>query len=115
MSLLWRVIAFVVLLVLVVFTVTNRGTVNFSLWPLPWTVDISLYLLVLVPSLFGLLVGMVLVGIGRAAMQLRVRRERKQHLDVVRDLEQQLAQARAEITQIRNTSVPGPASDPVSG
>lgn len=107
MSLFWRVLAFVFLVVLVVFTVANRGTVSFSLWPLPWTVDVSLYLLVLVPCLLGLLAGMVLVGFSRAAIQLRMWREKKQHLETVRDLEQQLEQMRAEIVKTaRGSPVP---------
>ncbi|MBI5163625.1 MAG: DUF1049 domain-containing protein [Magnetospirillum sp.] len=60
----------------VIFAVANRHEVRLELWPLPWSVDLPLYLLVLVPLALGLAVGMAVGGIGRRAARRHARAER---------------------------------------
>ena len=55
----------------VVFSVANRHPVNFSLAPLPWSAEIPLYILMLLISLLGMIVG------GSAVTAIRVKKWRQ--------------------------------------
>lgn len=68
----------IVAAVVVLFIVANRGKVEISLWPLPYLVDLPLYLVFFI----GLFAGMVLAGaigvIRRARSFARARRAEKE-------------------------------------
>ncbi len=68
----------IVAVVVVLFIVANRGKVEISLWPLPYLVDLPLYLVFFI----GLFAGMVLAGaigvIRRARSFARTRRAEKE-------------------------------------
>jgi lipopolysaccharide assembly protein A len=78
---------------LIAFAVSNRGTVSLGLWPLPFLIDLPLYLLVLLLVLAGFVVGAATVWIaGR-----RVRRELRHRRRRVKALEGELKAARSEL------------------
>ena len=60
--------------VLVVFSVANRGGVTLDLWPLPYQVDLPLYLVLLGALIVGFAAGGLYVALTGAAR--RARRDR---------------------------------------
>jgi lipopolysaccharide assembly protein A len=99
----WVVIV-VVSSLLIAFTVSNRGTVSLELWPLPFLVELPLYLLVLLLSLASFVIGAATAWIGgrRVRRELRRRRRRVEALEgelkVARsELESHLAKERREV------------------
>ncbi len=56
-KLLVRLVLLPVLLVAAVFALSNRETVELSLWPLPWAAQAPLFLLLLATLLLGVLIG----------------------------------------------------------
>src|SRR5438445_10037760 len=80
-------------LLLFPFAVSNRAIVSLELWPLPFLVDLPLYLLVLLLLLAGFLTGAATAWItGR-----RVRRELRRRRRRVEALEGELKAARSEL------------------
>lgn len=69
--------------VAVVFSVANRGVTRIDLWPLPFSVDAPVYLLVLGALVVGLLVGalMAWLSAGRLRARLRERNGRVAELE----------------------------------
>jgi lipopolysaccharide assembly protein A len=89
----WAVMLVAALLLLIPFAVANRTTVSLGLWPLPFLVDLPLYLLALLLLLAGFLVGAAAAWIGgrRARRELRHRRRR------IAVLERELKTARLQL------------------
>ncbi len=88
----WAVIV-VASSLLIAFAVSNRATVSLGLWPLPFLIDLPLYLLVLLLLLAGFVVGAATAWIaGR-----RVRRELRRRRRRVEALEGELKAARSEL------------------
>ena len=88
----WAVIV-VASSLLIAFAVSNRATVSLGLWPLPFLIDLPLYLLVLLLFLAGFVVGTATAWIaGR-----RVRRELRRRRRRVEALEGELKAARSEL------------------
>jgi uncharacterized integral membrane protein len=75
-----------------VFAVANRHDVRLELWPFPWSMDLPVYLAVLVPLLLGLVLGAVLVGLSNLKTRARVSTERRR----AESLQRQLDAARKE-------------------
>ena len=84
----WVVVAFVVI-VLVLFTVSNRATVTVGLWPLPQSLELPLYLALLAALLLGFIAGGVCVWFAGRSRR-RVARERARRVVA---LERELAAA----------------------
>ncbi len=61
----------------VLFAATNHDAVQVGLWPLPWTVELPLYLLALGPLAAGLLAGLALGWIAAAPARKAVRTEKR--------------------------------------
>jgi uncharacterized integral membrane protein len=80
-------------LLLIPFAVANRTTVSLGLWPLPFLVDLPLYLLALVLMLIGFVVGAAATWIGGR----RVRRELRDRRRRVGELERELRSARLQL------------------
>lgn len=61
-----------------VFAVANRHDLRLQLWPLPWSLDLPVYLAVLVPLVLGMVLGGLAVWLAghrtRAAARLHRRR-----------------------------------------
>ena len=78
----WAVIV-VASSLLIAFAVSNRTTVSLGLWPLPFLIDLPLYLLVLLLLLAGFVVGAATTWIAgrRVRRELRRRRRRVEALE----------------------------------
>jgi putative membrane protein len=81
------------LLLLIPFAVANRATVSLGLWPLPFLIDLPLYLLALLLLLVGFLVGAAAAWIGGR----RVRRELRHRRRRIAALERELKTARSQL------------------
>jgi lipopolysaccharide assembly protein A len=88
----WAVIV-VTSSLLIAFAVSNRAAVSLGLWPLPFLIDLPLYLLALLLLLAGFVVGAATAWIaGR-----RVRRELRRRRRRAEALESELKAARSEL------------------
>ena len=89
----WAVMLVAALLILIPFAVANRATVSLRLWPLPFLVDLPLYLLAMLLLLAGFVVGAAVAWVGgrRARRELRHRRRR------IVVLERELKAARSQL------------------
>lgn len=96
-TLLGWILGLPIAVVAITFAVNNRHMVKADLWPLPFSVDIPLYLAMLVPLALGLILGGAMAWIGGSRVRRLARRERRR----LRDLEEQ-------VEQLRQT----PANDP---
>jgi uncharacterized integral membrane protein len=78
-----RSLAFLGAIVLLLFSVSNRETVSLAFWPLPFLVDLPLYLLSFLSLLIGFLIGGCAAWIagGRDRTELRRRRRRIEALE----------------------------------
>lgn len=70
----------------VIFAISNRHGVRLELWPLPYTVDLPVYLVALAPLAVGVLLGGFIgwASAGKARRDARASRKR------ARELEQQV-------------------------
>lgn len=85
------IITLPIVVVAVLFAISNRGEVVLALWPLPFTLEAPLYLAALVALLAGFLAG----GIVTWLAQHRNRRRASVLSDRAARLERELAEARA--------------------
>jgi uncharacterized integral membrane protein len=83
-------------LLAVIFAVANRHNLRLELWPLPWSLDLPVFLAVLGPLLVGLILGALLTWCAGHRTRANARTQRRR----ADSLERQLAQAHA------NTSAP---------
>ncbi|MCW2245116.1 putative integral membrane protein [Azospirillum fermentarium] len=92
----------------VLFAVSNRGIVTFSLWPTPFTVDAPVYLATLVFLVVGFVFGGVITWLGQG----RHRRRGRVMADRVAILERDLkdAQVRAATAEKRLAELNKPVS-----
>lgn len=97
MRLLGWIVAAVAALILVAFSVANRGGITVSFAPLPFTLDVPVFAVALAALAIGLLAGalakMVVGGPHR-----RIARERQHR---IRALEREVAELRAERDRLR--------------
>ena len=78
MKLLFWIVVSLVAAVLALFVMSNRETVAVALWPLPFAVDLPLYLAVLAALLIGIMSGVVAAWIaGRHRRRESRRRGRR--------------------------------------
>lgn len=99
-----------VALVVVVFAIANRHAVRLDLWPLPWALDLPLYLAVLGALAVGIAIGMVAAWLAGAGARRRARQERRR----AEALERQLDAARAEAKlkgDVAGPTLPAPPAD----
>jgi lipopolysaccharide assembly protein A len=80
--------------VLVPFAITNRVTVSLGLWPLPFMLEIPVYLLVLLTLFAGFVIGAACVWIAGHGSRREFRRRRRR----VDALERELAATQARLT-----------------
>jgi putative membrane protein len=88
----WAVIVIAACL-LVPFAVSNRLTVSLGLWPLPFFIDLPLYLLVLTVLLMGFVIGAATGWIGGCPARRELRRRSRR----IKALESELKSARSEL------------------
>jgi lipopolysaccharide assembly protein A len=92
---------------LILLAVSNRETVSFALWPLPFLVELPLYLVFFLSLLIGALIGVSAAWVagGRSRRELRVRRRR------IEALERELAATQGQLENQADRPRPGlPAS-----
>ena len=107
MRILYRAGFLVLAIFLILFAVSNRDTVSVAFWPLPFLVDMPLYLLCVLSLVIGTLIGVAtawMAGHGRRR-ELRARRRR------IEALERELT---ATQSQIGNQSGPVESQLPVT-
>ncbi len=95
---------------LILFAVSNRETVSLALWPLPFLIDLPLYLLFFLSLLIGILIGVSAAWIAghRDRSELRHRRRR------IEALERELAATQSRLKDQPQTQVPGLPAGPLS-
>ncbi len=74
MKLLFWIVVSLVAAVLALFVMSNRETVAVALWPLPFAVDLPLYLAVLAALLIGIMSGVVAAWIAGRHRRREIRR-----------------------------------------
>jgi putative membrane protein len=80
---LYRAGLLVIAIFLILFTVSNRETVSVGFWPLPFLIDVPLYLLCVLSLVIGALIGVAaawMAGHGKRR-ELRSRRRRIEALE----------------------------------
>ncbi|AIB10658.1 hypothetical protein ABAZ39_01215 [Azospirillum argentinense] len=102
------IIAVPIALAAVLFAISNRGLVTLSLWPLPFTLEVPVYLATLVALVIGFLAG----GVVAWNAQRRHRRRARRSSDRVSYLERELkeTQARAAAAEKRLAEMNRPLS-----
>lgn len=103
-TLFWILVALMAI-VLAAFAAANRGTLALGLWPLPWLLELPVYLAVLGALLLGFLAGALAVWIGGHRSRRELRRRRRQ----ITALERELAATQAQLAGAPG-SMPAPAA-----
>ena len=105
MRVVFWVVAVAAAIFLIPFAVSNREPVSLGLWPLPFLIDLPLYLLVLLVLLAGFVIGATLGWIAgrRGRRELRRRRRR------VEALERELAATQSKLANQTGTKSELPA------
>jgi uncharacterized integral membrane protein len=91
---------------LILFAVSNRETVSLGLWPLPFLIDLPLYLLFFLSLLVGGLMGASAAWIAWRGGRRELRRRRRR----IEALERELAATHSQME-----SRPGPAMSALPG
>ncbi len=104
MRLLTWILGLPVAVVAIAFAVANRGDIDLDLWPLPYTVHLSLYLAVLGALVAGLLLGLLLGWASSGNRAAARAREAK-----ARALDQELTELRSR-QQAAAKALPSPDS-----
>ena len=100
MKLLFWIVVSLVAAVLALFVMSNRETVAVALWPLPFAVDLPLYLAVLAALLIGFIGGALAAWIaGRQRRRENRRRGRR-----IAALERELAELQAQPSGAHETA-----------
>jgi lipopolysaccharide assembly protein A len=86
-------VTLLVAVVAIPFAVSNRQLVSLGLWPLPFLVDLPLYLLVLLMLLAGFVVGVSAAWIAGRRLRRELRRRRRR----VQALERELAATQSRL------------------
>lgn len=113
MKLIYWFIAGPLIAVAVLFALSNRGFVELSIWPLPFSVDAPVYLVALGGLAVGFFAGGVVAWFGAGRTRARARaaeralRGREVELE---DLRRKVKEA--EIAEARQKAVPSPPSAP---
>ena len=108
MKILSRLLFLLFVLIGVLIAVSNAQRVDLALWPLPYTVGMPLYLLVVALLLLGVLAGL---GLGWWAGRHYRRRARERSSEVAR-LEREVARLRDTLAA-REAKLPVPGDHPV--
>lgn len=94
MKLLFWIFVALVAVVLALFAVTNREAASLGLWPLPYVLDLPLYLAIIAAMLIGFVAGALCVWIaGRHGRREGRRRGRR-----IAALERELAATQAQLS-----------------
>jgi lipopolysaccharide assembly protein A len=95
-----------VILILVVFAVSNRETVTVTLWPLPFSLEAALYLIVLLAALVGFLIGEFVAWVNGRSW----RRDARTKARRIEALERELAATQAQLAPAPPVRLPVPGA-----
>jgi putative membrane protein len=93
MKLLYWIVVALVATVLALFAASNRESVTLGLWPLPFVVELPLYL----ATLAGLLIGFIAGAVATWIAGRQRRREARRHGRRIAALERELAAREAQL------------------
>lgn len=99
MRIVYRAVILVVAAFLILFAVSNREAVSLAFWPLPFLVDLPLYLLFFLSLLTGALIG----AFGTWVSGHRGRRELQHRRRRIEALERELAATQAQLENQADT------------
>jgi lipopolysaccharide assembly protein A len=103
MKVVYWAVTLVAAVLLIPFALSNRGPVSLGLWPLPFLVDLPLYLLVLVLFLAGFVIGAAATWIAGRRTRRELRRRRRR----VEALERELVATRSQLQDQAGTGRSG--------
>ena len=103
----WAAVALAAL-VAALFALANRATVTLALWPLPFHLELPLYLLVVVTAISGVLFGALTAWVAGRHWRRKARRRGRR----VAALERELAATQAHLP---GTGLPAPPHEPRRG
>lgn len=86
MRLIGWLLALPVSLLAAVFAVANRHDLRLQLWPLPWSLDLPVYLAVLVPLVLGMVLGGLAVWLAGHRTRVAARHHRRRAESLERQL-----------------------------
>ena len=109
MRIFYRAIILACAILLMLFAVSNRETVSLALWPLPFLVDLPLYLLFFLSLLVGAVIGASAARIAGRGTRHELRRHRRRS----EALERELAATHSQLTHAQGRE--GRGSPPISG
>ena len=92
----------VVAVFLVLFTISNRPEIVVELWPLPYTLNLPLYLLLLVSAFFGFMAGVIITFFSSGVMRKNFRKAEKK----AGNLEKELKKLKDDIQKLEETKEP---------
>ena len=87
MRLLFWIVVAVIAAALALFAVSNRETVGLALWPLPFVVELRLYLAILAALLVGFVLGAAAIWIAGRGRRRESRRRGRRLAVLERELE----------------------------
>jgi uncharacterized integral membrane protein len=86
MKVLYWLVAAPLMLLAVLFAVTNRDVIELGLWPLPWVVSAPVYVIALIALAVGFLAGAIVVWISGGKRRGRARAAERKILDQAREI-----------------------------
>lgn len=89
------ILTFPLIVLAVIFAVANRHDLRLELWPLPWALDLPVYLAVLGALVVGMAVGGVAVWLSGHRSRATARQQRRR----AESLERQLEAVQAKLVQ----------------
>ncbi len=103
------IVAAVAAIILVAFSVANRGGISVSFAPLPFTLDVPLFAVALGALAIGLLAG----AFAKMAVGSPHRRVARERLHRIRALEREIADLRTERDRLRAQAAAGRGGAPL--
>ena len=105
MRVLFWILVLLVAVVLAAFAISNRETASLGLWPLPWLLQLPLYIAVLGTGLAGFVAGALATWIGGRHRRSGARAQRRR----IAALESELAATQAQLA-----GAPGSTAAPLA-
>ena len=72
------------------FTISNRPEIVVELWPLPYTLNLPLYLLLLVSAFFGFMAGVIITFFSSGTMRKNFRKAEKKAGNLEKELKEEI-------------------------
>lgn len=99
-------------LLAVSFAISNRGHVALELWPLPFTMEVPLFALVLAVVVLGFLLGGLVAWMGQHSHRRAERQHQSRADRLARELEQAKTRATAAEARLAELTAPPTAATP---